>query len=556
MARANILISFALSFAFPAAYAADQGEVRIRYAPYHPKAATFAAETNLIELVATVRDGKGKPVGGLQKKAFRVFDNQKPQEIVFFQEQHTETAADLGKLASTGPAGAATPRPRYIALFFDDTHSGLISFTRAKAAAIKLITAGIQPGDRVGIFTGSGIVALNFTGDTKLLLATLTEMQRHPAQAVAHGFGVCPTLTAYQAYVITKHIDPVALDVAAADVKSCAPETPWEVALQQAQDAGQTAWEQLKLDSSDVLDILARVTRILAATPGEHVLLIVSPGFVTSDMDRQLNNLTEAFLRGHVVVNGLDDEGLPFANELPEALGGRGLRAAWVSRSMAQRMQTITSFIADAAAATGGRLILNNNDLEGGIKELSAAAPVSYVLGFSPHDAPDGKFHKLKVTTETYAVSARAGYVAVPPSERTETAQDRIDRIVASKEVLGEIAAAVKCTANVDKDGQYRIQIDIKLDAKHLPFSDANGKSLQQLTFVSVLQDSEGNFVEGKQAVMDMVITPATRAAMEAKGINATISFVAPKGSYVVREVIREAVHNRIAASTTDVPAR
>jgi VWFA-related protein len=497
------------------------------------------------------------PVGGLQKKDFHLLDNQKPQEIVFFQEQHAEAPGQPANAASPGlPTNAPAPMPRSIALFFDDTHSSLISFARAKRAAAKLITDGLQQGDRVGIFTGSGRATLNFTTDTKLLLATLAAMQRHPTQAMAHGFGACPTLTPYQSYVIAKHIDPVALDVAAADVKACAPETPWELALQQAQGAAETAWEQLKFDSSDVLDMLVQVTRILAAAPGDRVLLIVSPGFVTDGMERQLANLTDTFLRAHIVVNGLDDEGLPFASELPESLGGRGLRAGWLSRSMAQRMQTVTAFIADAAAATGGRFILNNNDLEGGLKALAAAPEVSYVLGFSPHGQPDGKYHKLKITAASYAVSARAGYLAVPPAEHTETAQDRIDRVVTSKEILDQIPATVNAVSVAEKDGQYHIQVNIKLDAKRLPFSDTNGKSLQQLTFVSVLEDGDGNFVEGKQAVMDMVLAPATRATMEATGIKASLSFVVPKGDYVVREVIREAIHNRFAASTTTVPAR
>jgi hypothetical protein len=153
-------------------------------------------------------------------------------------------------------------------------------------------------------------------------------------------------------------------------------------------------------------------------------------------------------------------------------------------------------------------------------------------------------------------VSARAGYLAVPPSEHTETAQDRIDRIVASKELFDQILATVNAVAVAEKDGRYHIQVSIKLDAKRLPFSDTNGKSLQQLTFVSVLEDGAGNFVEGKQAVMDMVLAPATRVTMEASGIKAAVSFVVPKGDYVVREVIREAVQNRLAASTTTVPAR
>jgi VWFA-related protein len=551
--------------------AAEPGEVRIRYAPYRPPSAVISVETNLVELGVTVRDRKGAPIGGLQASDFQVFDNLKPQIVTSFSERRAEPALARGAaagfsnplLSAIPPAGAvvAAAPPRTIALFFDDTHSGLAGFDRSKHAAQKMIADGLGPGDRVGIFTGSGAVTLDFTADTKTLLATLAGMRRHPDAGSNRGYGVCPTLTAYQAYVIAKHLDGMAKMVAVADLRTCEPTIPEEVAEVQAQDAAETAWDLLRNQSSKVLDMLAPVVRHLAAAPGTRILLMVSPGFVTDGMDRQLGGLADVCLRAHIVVNALDDEGLlSGGRDSPESLGSQGgPRVAWAERTLAQRTQAVTGFLADAAAATGGRFIHNSNDLPGGLRTLAAAPEVSYLLGFSPSAKPDGKYHKLKVTTSKpggYRVSARPGYFAALPSERSETAQQRIDRVFASGQLLSQVPAAVRVGAVDRRDGRYTIEVNITLDAKRLPFTARNGRSLQELTFVTVLEDAAGNYLQGKQAVMDMALTAATRADLETRGIKAVTSFLAGKGSYRIREVIREAVRNRLTASNSPVELR
>ena len=56
---------------------------------------------------------------------------------------------------------------------------------------------------------------------------------------------------------------------------------------------------------------------------------------------------------------------------------------------------------------------------------------------------------------------------------------------------------------------------------------------------------------------MDLVLTPASLARMQEKGIRAPTSFpVARQGSYRVRVVVREAVQGRIWASTAPVEIR
>jgi VWFA-related protein len=563
----SVLLSWALLLAWAQAQpgnASPPGEVRITSAAYRPPPTTIAVDTNLVELAVTVRDSKGAPAGGFRVSDFAVFDNSKQQNITFFSEQRTTAqAAQPGATPSSAPLPPNSPalQARYIALFFDDMHSGVAGFDRSRHAAEKLIADGLQPSDRIGIFTDSGAVMLDFTGDTKVLFDTLASMRRHPESNSRNGFGVCPTLTPYQAYVIAIHLDPSAQDVAAADIKACSPQIPWDEALKQAQDAAQTAWEQLRFQSTDVLKALMLVARRLASAPGTRILLMVSPGFVTGGMDRQTADFTDTCLRAHIVVNALDDEGLLSGRtDSPESLGARsGPRAAWAERTLMLRNQIVTGFLADAAASTGGEFIHNSNDLAGGLRALAAVPNVSYLMCFHPPDKPDGKYHKLKVIIAKpggYAVSARPGYFSTVRSAQPETAQQLIDRVVASGELFDQFPSTVKVHAVAGKDDRYRIQVDITLDARHLPFAAQNDKSIQQLTFVTVLEDAAGNYLEGKQAVMDMALSSATRAGLEAKGIKAATSFLAPKGSYRIREVVREAVHNRLAASDSpiDIP--
>src|SRR5271166_6454502 len=87
-------------------------EVRIRSAIYAPPPAlTISVESNLVEVAATVRDRKGQPAGGFKAGDFELTDNGTRQEITAFSEV-------------AGTQTAAAVRPRYLALFFDDTHTG------------------------------------------------------------------------------------------------------------------------------------------------------------------------------------------------------------------------------------------------------------------------------------------------------------------------------------------------------------------------------------------------------------------------------------------------
>jgi hypothetical protein len=88
------------------------------------------------------------------------------------------------------------------------------------------------------------------------------------------------------------------------------------------------------------------------------------------------------------------------------------------------------------------------------------------------------------------------------------------------------------------------------VDARQLRFLKSSGRSMQQLTFVMVLLSAAGEYLAGKQAVMDLALTAPKLASMQATGIKAVMNFAAAPGKYSIRAVVREAGQNRIAASS------
>ena len=149
----------------------------------------FRAETNLVLVPVVVRNAKGEAVASLAKADFRLFDNGKEQSIASFSMEETSgqvaedrsqpdaAPADAGaEAAQANPAPMVIPE-HYFALLFDDRHIKFCSpdpppgyngcaedLWYARGAARNMLKT-LKPADRVGVFTSSGSVMLDFTAD-------------------------------------------------------------------------------------------------------------------------------------------------------------------------------------------------------------------------------------------------------------------------------------------------------------------------------------------------------------------------------------------------------
>lgn len=513
-------------------------EVRIRSAAWFPPNLTISADANLVELGATVRDRQGHLVGGLHASDFEVLDDKQPREITFFSELRNGGAVSTSANAGTPGAkpGPTPPDPRTIALFFDDVHASVLGVHKTAEAAGKLITDELHPGDRVGIFTSSGTTSVDFTADRDRLLAALARLQPHPLSGV-HVVSN-PPMSPYDAYVIVHHLDPDAEKAAMAALASTAcPAPPTQQCMGWQRSAAVTAammvWEGSEYQYTTTLDVMGIVMRHLAAEPGKRILILLSPGFPTGGMENRTSALVDAALRANIRIAAVNSEGLP------------------PNPNLLKRM-VVGEFMSAAAKSTGGQYLDFSNDWIGNLRTVTADPEVSYLLGFTPPADPDGLYHVLKTRiggNRAFSVESRTGYIA---AKAGETAQRHIDRLATSAGEIKDFPAAVAVRQDQDE-----LRVRITVEAKALRFPEMEKRRIEELTFLTVLEDSQGNFVEGKQSVMDMALTSATLAEKVQKGIHAATSFPVPRpGSYRVREVIREATQDHTWAGATAIEVR
>ena len=500
-----------------------------------------------MELGVTVKDHKWQPVGGLKTEDFELLDNGKPQAIAVFSEQRSTPLAPQASTIkpATHPDAMTTEARapvRSIALFFDDTHAESMTLQKGRNAAKKFLSGGVQPCDRIAIFTSSGSPAADFTSDIGALLAVLDQLKPHP-EVGSHGLSMCPTLNPYQAYAIFERLDlELKQQKVAESIRcNCGPQPELTCIQMQdlvVQEAAATAWNAFKPTSVAVIERLGSVVRYLAKAPGSRTLLLISPGFGAGGLEQQMSGVLDAAIRGRVVINSLSSTGLP------------------AYRMQGRENMVLGQVMAEASTATGGQFIQNNNDLSGGIRGLAEPESVSYILGFSPSAEPDEKYHTLKVKLKDasgFHVEARPGYFPVKEAEKPAlTIQQRLDHVAASHDTIKDLPAVVHVTES-QKDGHSVIQVDISVAAGELKFPEQGDRYVQQLTFVTIVFDQAGNMMAGKQAVVDFAVKPAKLAELRAKGFEAATSFIVPKGIYQIREVIREAVENHMSALSSQI---
>jgi hypothetical protein len=175
--------------------------------------------------------------------------------------------------------------------------------------------------------------------------------------------------------------------------------------------------EEAQLQRGDIRRVRAQVTltalqalttRLAGLKEGRKSIIFVSQGPPTfvgsrdgSSLQDIMRDIFQEANRGNVTINVVDPVGL----SMEMRLGDKGT-------------------LYQLAGETGGRTVINTNDLGAGMVKTLEDSSAYYVLGYTPTRAEDdGKYHKISVKVKRSGahVSARQGYWA-PSSKEIEAA--------------------------------------------------------------------------------------------------------------------------------------
>jgi VWFA-related protein len=524
--------------------------------------ATFTTRVNLVMVPVVVRDNKGKAVGTLHMEDFQLFDKGKPQEIIKFS---AEKAGLKNKEASpTAPTPALqtedqTPPPdipeRFIAYLFDDQHLEFGDLVRSRDAAIRHLEK-LQLTDRAAVYTTSGQNQIEFTDDKDKLRETMMQIRPRSMMDPA-GMVQCPDISYYMADKIINKNDPMAMQLAVGEVVACNPGMQASAAAGLAMGAAQHVLGVGSQESRVSLLVLKEVVRRMSGMPGQRIILLVSPGFITPSEQTEKMDVLDRAIHGNVMINGLDARGLWTDPSLDASRPSNSHSAAFTTLKSQYDRDSASAqadVLAEMAYGTGGSFFQNNNDLDAGFRLLATAPEYYYLPGFSPQNLKlDGSFHTLKVTIKLKAgldIQARKGYYAPKKlSDAAETAKQEIEEALFSRDEMNELPVELHTQFFKTSDKDATLAVVCRVDPKHLPFRKADGRNYNTITIVSGIFDRNGNFISGLQKVVDLRLKDETLTRLATTGMAVRTNFSVNFGTYMVRLVVRDSQGQLMSAA-------
>ena len=542
----------------------------------HDSSSVFKVKTHVVIVRVVVRDANGQIVTGLKKDDFKLFDNRKPQMITNFsvatpfaqpsiQAETAEPGEPREEAGASAESPASTTGPlRYLALYFDDVHLNLEDLMRSRNAAERQLTAALPRGDRVGIFTSSGVGGLDFTDDHDKLHETLLRLIPRPVAPIDEQ--ACPSIDYYQANQIVNQNDPVAFQVATQETLECRFDDDPRYLTQAAAEASTAALQALRFGETQTYYALRELEKLagrLSHFPGRRNIVLISPGFLAPTQQYDLDLLIERALRSNIVINAVDARGL-WAPDVSADQDNRLQQAAAHGKKELYRIhgeELNADVLAQLADATGGIFFHNNNDLDLGFRNVAAVPGMYYVLGFVPQDLKlDGRFHSIKVTlanSSRWTIQARRGYFAPKKAENAaDAAKQEIEEAIFSQDEMNELPVALHTRFFKPSNTDAVLSVLAHVDLRGLRFRKAEGRNCDDLTVVTALFDRNGNLLDGKQKFVEMRLRDETLDRLTKSGITMKTNFDVKPGTYLVRLVVRDTEGAQISAQvrTVEIP--
>jgi VWFA-related protein len=508
--------------------------------------ATFSSGAQFVVETVSVTDKKGHSVEGLTQKDFTVTEDGVPQAIRFFEYQKLEAAnapaAPLtaprihiyDKLDRTQIAAEAVGETRYkghrlLALYFDMTAMPQADQVRALAAAEKFIRAQMTSADLMAILRyagGSVDVLQDFTADRDRLLSIVRTM------TVGEGQG----------------LDESSSGAGASDTGAA---------------FGQDDSEFNIFNTDRQLSALQTAANVLGRLSEKKSLIYFASGLRLNGLNNQaqLRATVNSAIRAGVSFWPIDARGLVAAAPLGDATKGSpgniGMYSGAVALATTANFQQSQDTLYSLASDTGGKALLDYNDLAKGIEQAERAVSSYYIIGYySANTAQDGKFRRIKISLNarlSAALDYRQGYFA-GKQFRKFTAADK-ERQLEDALMLPDPTTELTIAMEIDyfqlNRAEYFVPIIVKIPGRELALAKRGGAERTVIDFIGEIKDAYGTTMTNVRDKVNVKLSDATAAELGKRPIEYDAGFTLLPGKYTIKFLARDAETGRIGTYQT-----
>lgn len=205
------------------------------------------------------------------------------------------------------------------------------------------------------------------------------------------------------------------------------------------------------------------------------------------------------------------------------------------------------------ADATGGVATVNTNNFSAGLDKILERSQGYYMLGYSPSEEFNGKFHKIqvKVKRDGVRVYTRAGYIAKEDGNAfvPKTKQEQIVATAVSPLAKRELGVSGIVQHKFLPDGKAALDIQLLIDANKLTFVQSSSGTYQtSFDVVGFVFDASGKNRGGFSETVNTNLLPADYKFAQTQGLSYSASTQLPPGYYQLRAVVRENGSGRLGS--------
>ncbi len=521
---------------------------------------TIKLATQLIEVRAVVTDKQGKVIEGLSKDDFELLENNKPQEVSFF---NFTRIAGRGATPPVDPKTApktaeeitgksAAPPARSVLLFADTLHMAAGNLMSLKQSLRDFLDKRLTEQDLAALVTSYGSLGVGeqFTRDRRLLRYALSRLSVGPSERIS-------AYTPYLAGQVERQ-DPTALREAMRIVQQEERIDEPRILESITRNRAREIVNFNAYRSRQTLLTLRSVIDHLAKMPGQRLLVLFSDGFSMLDSSgspdmNELQNVISRAVRSGVIIYSIDAAGLRVP-PMMSAEYGVTLNSSYASAGESESQDGLNALAVD----TGGKFFRNTNDLMGVAAQALSDNEALYTLAYYPNDeSKPNNFRKLTVRVKghpDYKIRTQKGYTPAAFAKAKNAVEAKTPELKLASQMVEPLAAtelgvyATVSDFEISKDpNQATLQLTI--DAKTLTYKPVNDRQQFEVKIVVMVFDANGKRVTGTAETLQGNLLPARKVAAERTGFNMVKRLELKPGFYQVRVGLLEPATQRIGTA-------
>jgi VWFA-related protein len=509
--------------------------------------AIFRTSSQLVVETVGVKGKNSVPVEGLTAKDFIVTEDGVAQAISVFEYQKLPEIPSEPLPANT--VGVVDPLPklpktqiapetpgdikyrdkRLLALYFDLTAMPIPDQLRALSAAQKFIETQMTSADLMAIMTfSSGAVQVlqDFTDDRRRLLSILGTLE------------------------VGEDENATSTDASSADTGAA---------------FGQNDAEFNIFFTDRQLSALQTAASMLGKLSEKKSLLYFASGLRLngSNNQAQLHATTNAAIRAGVSFWPIDARGLmaqaPLGDASKGSPGGLAMYNGASAMAAITNVQRSQDTLWTLGADTGGKALLDVNDLSMGIVQAQHAFSSYYIIGYyTSNSNQDGKFRRIKISLRDGVsgdLDYRQGYYAGKEFRKFTTAdkERQLEDALMLGDPITELTIAMEVGYFQLNRAEYFAPVVVKIPGSELALAKRSGAEHTLLDFIGEIKDEFGSTVSNIRDKVDVKLSDATAAELATRPFAYDTGFTLLPGKYTIKMLARDAETGRIGTYQASV---